>query len=79
MPLPRSAVRRARRKDEVSSLLGWNGGAEDAADGDDWPTRSVTCIAQRPPWVLPDSGDRGASGDSEGHVDRFGPRLVIEQ
>ncbi len=31
MPLRRSAVGRASRKDEVSSLLGWNGEAEDAA------------------------------------------------
>ncbi len=35
MPLPRSATRRASRKDEVSPLLGWNGEAEDAASGDD--------------------------------------------
>jgi len=27
MPLRRSAARRASRKDEVSSLLGWNGEA----------------------------------------------------
>jgi hypothetical protein len=33
MPLRRSAVGRASRKDEVSSLLGWNGEAEDAASG----------------------------------------------
>jgi hypothetical protein len=31
MPLRRSAVGRASRKDEASSLLGWNGEAEDAA------------------------------------------------
>ena len=31
MPLRRSAARRASRKDEVLPLLGWNGGAEDAA------------------------------------------------
>ncbi len=31
MPLRRSAVGRASRKDEVSALLGWNGEAEDAA------------------------------------------------
>jgi hypothetical protein len=31
VPLRRSAVGRASRKDEVSSLLGWNGETEDAA------------------------------------------------
>jgi len=31
MPLRRSAVGRVSRKDEVLSLLGWNGEAEDAA------------------------------------------------
>ena len=31
MPLRRSAARGASRKDEVLPLLGWNGGAEDAA------------------------------------------------
>jgi len=35
MPLPRSAARRANRTDEVPALLGWNGGAEDTASGDD--------------------------------------------
>ena len=49
MPLPISATRRASRKDEVSPLLGWNGGAEDAASGDDWSSRSVTCIDQQTP------------------------------
>jgi len=51
VPLRRSAARRASRKDEVSLLLGWNGEAEDAASGDDWPVRYVTCIVQRPPSV----------------------------
>ena len=49
MPLPRSAARRVNRQDEVLPLLGWNGGAEDAARGDVWSSRSVTCIAQRAP------------------------------
>ncbi len=49
MPLRRSAVGRASRKDEVSALLGWNGEAEDAASGDDWVSRYVTCTADQPP------------------------------
>ena len=49
MSLRRSAVGRASRKDEVSSLLGWNGEAEDAVSGDDRPLRYVTCITDRPP------------------------------
>jgi hypothetical protein len=52
MPLRRSAVGRASRKDEVSALLGWNGETEDAASGDDRPSRYVTCIADRPPRVV---------------------------
>ena len=35
MPLVRSAARRATHKEEVSPLLGGNGGAEDSASGDD--------------------------------------------
>lgn len=53
MPLRRSAVGRASRKDEVSALLGWNGEAEDAASGDDRPSRYVTCITDRPPLTGP--------------------------
>ncbi len=53
MPLRRSAVGRASRKDEVSALLGWNGEAEDAANGDDRPSRYVTCITDRPPRRVP--------------------------
>ncbi len=49
MPLLRSSARRADRKDKVSPLLVWNGEAEDAASGDDWQSRWVTCIAQRAP------------------------------
>ena len=49
MPLPRSAARRASRKNEVLPLLGWNGGTEDAASGDDWSPKSVTCIGQQAP------------------------------
>ena len=49
MSLRRSAVGRASRKDEVSSLLGWNGEAEDAASGDGRPSRYVTCTTDRPP------------------------------
>ncbi len=45
MPLRRSVVGRANCKDEVSPLLGWNGEAEDAASGDDRPSRYVTCIS----------------------------------
>ncbi len=52
MPLRRSAVGRASRKNEVSSLLGWNGEAEDAASGDDRPSRYVTCITDWPPNAL---------------------------
>jgi hypothetical protein len=50
MPLRRSAVGRASRKDEVSALLGWNGVTEDAASGDDRPSRYVTCIAEPASW-----------------------------
>jgi hypothetical protein len=53
MPLRRSAVGRASRKDEVSALLGWNGEAEDTANGDDRPSRYVTCITDRPPRRVP--------------------------
>ena len=52
MPLPRSAARRARRKDEVLPLLDRNGGTEDTASGDDWSQRWVTCIIQRAPRSL---------------------------
>jgi len=35
MPLLRSAAGRANRTNEVPALLGWNGGTEDTASGDD--------------------------------------------
>lgn len=68
MPLPRSAARRASRKNEVLPLLGWNGGTEDAASGDDWSSRSVTCIDQQAPSVL--------SGCSVEEVVWFGELVV---
>ncbi len=61
MPLRRSAVGRASRKDEVLSLLGWNGEAEDTASGDDRPSRYVTCITDRPP--------KGVGGNPFGRLD----------